>query len=856
MYTNKQSMFEINDINMNNLDIIYIDVKLNHNQVTFPVSNTCLKIININDLTKINDNRFVLTSKNNQNLLVAYLVTKIDESTLLYNMSFLELLKYFKIFSDNDIIIDSIKIRSIVSMFIYKMFSDSNWKSLASYRDFSSYVIQKRCWPYFNSFSESWRLINEKIRNENYPEELTDMESISKDIYDQCLPNIKYLIGLDTNLQKKILANKIHNYKYIKIVEPMNYESIDEILIIMNLLYDLKMYNMILGYTFVKCINHNSAHIIKSPKFWEIINKTRDKFIQSTENSPNNSTKIYELLLSYITYFSFYIIHQEEFVSFNDWYENFRILYDINEAHNILDFSDVNFENHPLVHIIPGTNYKAKMLPYYVGMKNRKINNFEKFKKRFNWATRNALKNIDLLEYKAIVTGSILIPCVATNPLEERFVTSTIFDYLSEYEIDKLEKDKCNNQKYNITKKNTAQQISEWKSDLIIDRINNGYVEKDRFMNYIECYYPSYRSLLPLDYNNTILHSPYHQSDYESIKKKDLEKKINYVNYKSFKCSLDKKNQVNSDTERNNNENSVDKSDTECNNNENEADKSDTEHNNNENRVDKSDTERNNNENEDDEKCEQVKPGFNLLSDIDISIHAKNRNEFKVLVYKLFEKIRDNVKHYGSIWIVKKETKSSFKYEIYGPGLIRPIDIFYPGRSPEKMIKSYHLGAVRMFYDGKNVKLFHSCVATLLTGINLHYKWMSCNKIPGDIILKYAQKGYSTVLNNIETKAIIAYIKHDLRWNKCLDENDNIMGMCKINNKFFYPDHFNAGFRMNLNPQKKWGENNIVYNNSNERLSPPILKYGEIPTLSTINITSNSIAIPSIKTLLYILNLL
>ena len=86
--------------------------------------------------------------------------------------------------------------------------------------------------------------------------------------------------------------------------------------------------------------------------------------------------------------------------------------------------------------------------------------------------------------------------------------------------------------------------------------------------------------------------------------------------------------------------------------------------------------------------------------------------------------------------------------------LTRDIDLFATYKTPCELVKNYHLDAVRMYYDSYTVRMYNSCFAALSTGINATYKWFSCNKIPCEIVLKYAQRGYSTLLNNGEAMSL------------------------------------------------------------------------------------------------------
>jgi hypothetical protein len=117
-----------------------------------------------------------------------------------------------------------------------------------------------------------------------------------------------------------------------------------------------------------------------------------------------------------------------------------------------------------------------------------------------------------------------------------------------------------------------------------------------------------------------------------------------------------------------------------------------------------------------------------------------------------------------------------------------------------------------MYYDGE-IHMFRSCVSSLISGVNEYYNWFSCNKIPSDVIIKYAMRGISTILNKKEIKTIISYIKSNKEWKKLFDYiNINPKNLCCIINEnhilFNLPNNV-IGIRYGL----KNIERRIIYNN-------------------------------------------
>jgi len=228
---------------------------------------------------------------------------------------------------------------------------------------------------------------------------------------------------------------------------------------------------------------------------------------------------------------------------------------------------------------------------------------------------------------------------------------------------------------------------------------------------------------------------------------------------------------------------------------------------------------------EDPNDKEDKMPDYNKLADMDISLTTHTFDDFRENARSLFKQIKHNVRFRGPVWMIEIETLASFKFKIYGPGLIRPIDLFRIPYDAAKMVKKFHVPCVRMWFegtqevdilDGKIVAgsssaddliIFDSCLRALKSGVNNSYKWFSCNKIPADVILKYAQRGITTVLNKKERLALEAYMLIGKRWKNLLDvapdgqldaNSMDIFGVMSDKHKFFHSAQFDSGIRMNL----------------------------------------------------------
>jgi hypothetical protein len=145
----------------------------------------------------------------------------------------------------------------------------------------------------------------------------------------------------------------------------------------------------------------------------------------------------------------------------------------------------------------------------------------------------------------------------------------------------------------------------------------------------------------------------------------------------------------------------------------------------------------------------------NAYSDIDIHIYAKPIQTFKTCVYGLFEDLSQYDPNIQLTKVVYRTTKIS-KYLIHGGSLTRDIEVFCGITSHINLINKFHLSVVRMYYADELIVTITALIA-LLSGINHDCSWYKCGKSPGDAILKYAKRGYTTLINSIELDMLNRY---------------------------------------------------------------------------------------------------
>jgi len=140
----------------------------------------------------------------------------------------------------------------------------------------------------------------------------------------------------------------------------------------------------------------------------------------------------------------------------------------------------------------------------------------------------------------------------------------------------------------------------------------------------------------------------------------------------------------------------------------------------------------------------------------------------------------------------------SIKFEILCNSLNHKLEIFKTKYSGDffSVVSRFHLPCVRGYYDGTNVYLLPSCITAAMTLTNIDYKYFAGTNNPIEIILKYLQRGYGTILNSQEITKTIKYCYDVIKWRTSfnnfnykskLSVNRNILGDKSPNNDFFKP---------------------------------------------------------------------
>lgn len=657
-----------------------------------------------------------------------YICNKIIDSADLHINELIDLIKLAcEKFDDYEV---SVNIQSKINNYVANVAQSNDiWTALTSKPDYNLCMFKKRMLPYFNLDCKEWVKANMDARNSSYPSEI--VQSIQNQNNDN-----------DSEIFKKEfkLATKNNNFMQMNILPINKYPDMDEVVNKIQTLVTTGFEKQALIMFCRLMLSPKYCHIIKSPDVWDL-------FIPNMRASADLNE-----IVKYCYYFAMYILRQEETIMFSQVNNRYRVLFTLKEASSLPIFN-CHIDRDPYILQLTNDTNLHKTIPFYL-FGQRKINDQKEFKRRFYLATGGAFHDVDLKALGAAITGSILIPCVHTNPLEECFIDA------------------------NWTRE---RKTIDMKYPYMIDTPTD---ENDiLFLNYLEYYYPSYVSLTDEDYKKQVLAKPDNSDNDDNANSNtnntsDDEDNMMYEddNINSIEERLNSiaNNKV-SNTGRNNDANSTN------------------------NTSEKVNMEEKKNDTSDHKRNRKVE--YNQLADIDISITAPSHDVFKVNAQKLYNAVKANCQHRGPVYMTEIETISSIKYKLYGPGLCRPMDIFRIPYSPAKMVKKFHVHAVKMYYNNE-ITMFRSCIAALISGVNETYKWFSCNKIPIDVLLKYAQRGISIILNSKERKATSNYLQTDARWGEAIKnmgiDFNKIYDCVTKNHPFFSPDKFKNGVRMSL----------------------------------------------------------
>jgi hypothetical protein len=143
----------------------------------------------------------------------------------------------------------------------------------------------------------------------------------------------------------------------------------------------------------------------------------------------------------------------------------------------------------------------------------------------------------------------------------------------------------------------------------------------------------------------------------------------------------------------------------------------------------------------------------NNVSDSDFCLYLNDVDDNKVapenniLILKIMESIKFRIR--SSQKSIMQHNIEVFRTKYY--------DYF-------SCVSRFHLPCVRGYYSGDNVYMLPSCISALMTFTNIEYKYFAGTKNPIEIINKYLQRGFGTILNGKEKDMLVDYNSSTGKW--------------------------------------------------------------------------------------------
>lgn len=154
---------------------------------------------------------------------------------------------------------------------------------------------------------------------------------------------------------------------------------------------------------------------------------------------------------------------------------------------------------------------------------------------------------------------------------------------------------------------------------------------------------------------------------------------------------------------------------------------------------------------------------YDKFTDIDLMVETENFEIFDMVALSHYEAIKASVPimYQDKVYMKTLLTENKYKYKIYG--LPRCVEIFMVGSIPATISK-FHLAPVRAWWDGEDLHMLPTFITAAMTSVSYDMRWISCAKDLRDIVLKYFQRGFATILNKEECKNIMAYVNATPKW--------------------------------------------------------------------------------------------
>lgn len=163
-----------------------------------------------------------------------------------------------------------------------------------------------------------------------------------------------------------------------------------------------------------------ACNLIVSRKFFHLVIKN-PPFMKRIDDVMKNHPRIRKFI-KYVMHYAFYMLGKEERLLGRKIMPDSRCIMTADQFRSLPIF-DCGPDDSPYVSEIYNKEFHntiRNMTPFHLHGR-RRFTDGKVFLERLNEITGSMLTGIDLSEHKAFLTGSSLVPCIATNPLEDNF---------------------------------------------------------------------------------------------------------------------------------------------------------------------------------------------------------------------------------------------------------------------------------------------------------------------------------------------------------------------------------------------------------------------------------------------------
>ena len=393
-----------------------------------------IDITNITVVKHIKNSMFV-------DILIGYIIVDIDIVQLCYLINYN--LKYINISKDTAVKYLRSHIESVgIDTYV--------WNQISNSTQYTYYQFKKRNWPVKRNNNINWQTIANKIglapkiypgeeNKDNVngiyknPENINPADEVKRlneqeeeldagsDLDDDNeytdilkLLNVKERhIKRDEKLRKLRLESNYATYSIPNIKEIENNAGFtkEDVVNVFDAAINIGQKKLALLY---------ACKLFISRKYYHLAIKNVE-FMKRIKTLMVENLRIHRLV-KYVMHYSFYMILKEERLLGRNITGDNRAIMDEEEIRNLPVF-DCELEESPyFTEIYHNDKDKSlrEQLPMYLHG-SRRFTDKTEFSDRLSIMTGNMLNNIDLSEYGAFLTGSSLVPCVVTNPIEENF---------------------------------------------------------------------------------------------------------------------------------------------------------------------------------------------------------------------------------------------------------------------------------------------------------------------------------------------------------------------------------------------------------------------------------------------------